>query len=288
LKRTVAAHLAELQGQGELYFYPNRGNAGDSLIACATFQLFERIGLTVHPIKEDGFDAAGKIVLYGGGGNLVAGRREARQFVERHHASAKRLVVLPHTISGHEDLLAKLGSNVDLFAREEVSYNHIKRHAFAANLFLNDDLAFGLNVEAVLAADCSRPYRNLPLKRLIRRDIALLKESVRRADQDTGVLNCFRTDKEKTDIRLPRGNMDLSKLFKCRSFSPEQSLVASNMILRVLSRYDEIRTNRLHLAIAGALLGKRVKFYPNSYYKCEAVYEFSMKGRFPNVQWRGN
>lgn len=287
MKQAVEDYLTDLIGKGSLYFYPNRGNAGDSLIACATFQMFERIGIPFRLIEDPLFDARGKIVLYGGGGNLVSGRTEARRFIERHHRTAEKLAILPHTVSGHEDLLGRLGSNVDLFAREAVSYEHIRRHAPNANLFLADDLAFGLDVEAVLAADCSRPYRNLPLKRLLRRDIALLNESCRRSRGNARVLNCFRTDKEKTEFHLPRGNMDLSKLFTCRSFSPEKSLLASNMILRMLNRYEEVRTNRLHLAIAGALLGKTVKFYPNSYYKCEAVYRFSMKDRFPNVQWMG-
>ena len=49
---------------------------------------------------------------------------------------------------------------------------------------------------------------------------------------------------------------------------------------------DSLRAGwNLHLAIAGALLGKPVECYPNSYFKNEAVYHFSMKDRFPNVQW---
>ena len=41
------------------------------------------------------------------------------------------------------------------------------------------------------------------------------------------------------------------------------------------------------MAIAGALTGRTVKFYPNNYYKCEAVYRSSMQERFPNVHWMG-
>ena len=77
------------------------------------------------------------------------------------------------------------------------------------------------------------------------------------------------------------------KLFKCGTATSEQAEIATRMMFEFLTRYDEVRTNRLHIAIAGALLGKRVKFYPNSYYKCEAVYRYSMKDRFPNVQWMG-
>ena len=278
MKQDLETYLTGLKSRGDLYFYPNKGNAGDSLIACAAFELFKRLNIPFHRITDALFDARGKVVVYGGGGNLVAGRTEARQFIERHHATAKRLVVLPHTISGHEDLLQKLGSNVDLFAREEVSYEHVQQHAPNANLFLADDLAFGLDVPSVLAADLSRPYRHLPAKQLIRRDIALLREAVRRSLGSMRILNCFRTDKEQTEIRRPIGNMDLSKLFKSSSFSPEQGLLASHMVLRFLNRYDELRTKRLYLGIAGAWLGKSVKFYPGSYFRNEAVYYLARRG----------
>ena len=287
MKLTVKTYLKELAEQGELVYCPNAGNAGDSLIACATFQLFERLGIHFHLYDEAQFDPNEKILIYGGGGSFVPEYSAARQFVERYHRAVRKLVVLPHTICGHADLLSQLGSNVDLFAREEVSFEHVQRHAPHANVFLADDLAFGLNVEPVLAVDLARPYRNLPLKQLIRRDTGLLREAVRRARGKTQVLNCFRTDKERTEIRLPFGNMDLSKLFKCGVDTPKQALCSTQMVFRFINCYDEIRTNRLHMAVAGALLGKDVKFYPNSYFKNEAVYQFSMKDRFPNVQWMG-
>jgi exopolysaccharide biosynthesis predicted pyruvyltransferase EpsI len=56
-------------------------------------------------------------------------------------------------------------------------------------------------------------------------------------------------------------------------------------LLRYIDLYDEVGTNRLHVAIGAALLGKRVRFHPNSYFKNRAVYEFSMADRFPDVEW---
>ena len=37
--------LAEQSGQAECYCYPNPGNAGDTLIAAATYQLFDALGI---------------------------------------------------------------------------------------------------------------------------------------------------------------------------------------------------------------------------------------------------
>lgn len=283
----VEIYLKGLAEQGELVYCPNAGNAGDSLIAHATFQLFKRQGIPVELYDEARFDPNEKILIYGGGGSFVPEYSAARQFVERYHRAVRKLVVLPHTISGHADLLSQLESNVDLFAREEVSFEYATKCAPNANVFLADDLALDLNVTDVLASNFKLPYWTIPLKQVVRRDTGLLREAVRRARGKTQVLNCFRTDKERTEIRLPFGNMDLSKLFKCGTSTPEQALLATQMLLRMLNRYDEVRTNRLHLAIAGALLGKHVKFYPNSYFKNEAVYNFSLRDRFPNVQWMG-
>jgi len=56
-------------------------------------------------------------------------------------------------------------------------------------------------------------------------------------------------------------------------------------VLRYLDLYDDVRTNRLLLAIGAGLLGKRVEFHPNSYFKNRAVYEFSLRDRFPHMEW---
>ncbi len=286
MKLDLASYLKELSAAGPLFYCPNGGNAGDSLIATATFQLFEREQIPFHLVKRNGFDPAGKIVLYAGGGNLVPEYFEARQFIERHHQQVEKMVILPHTIFGNEDLLEALGSNVDLFVREETSFEHVKRHAPQANVFFADDLAFGLDVESICATDCVLPYRHIPLKRVVRRNAVLWREGVCRSFGKK-VLSCFRTDKERTDMRRPFGNVDLSKLFKCGTETPGSALCATSMVFRFINQYEEVRTNRLHVAIAGALLGKQVKLYPNSYFKNEAVYSYSMKDRFPNVQWMG-
>ena len=287
VKLDVAAYLAELATQGELFFKPNAGNAGDSLIACATFQLFDEANISYRLFDEDAFDPAGKILIYGGGGNLVAEHKAARQFVERYHHAVKKLVILPHTVSGNEGLLGRLGSNVDIITREAISFEYVERQAPYANVLLADDLAFKLNLKLILAAKCTLPYRQVPLKRVVRRDTALWQAALRRSLRKTRVLNCFRTDKERTNIRRPVGNVDLSKLLKYGVDTPEEAFRTTQVVFRFVNQYDEIRTNRLHVAIAGALLGKVVKFYSNSYFKNKAVYDFSMKDHFPNVQWMG-
>ncbi len=102
------------------------------------------------------------------------------------------------------------------------------------------------------------------------------------------VLNCFRTDFEQSGIAIPRDNCDLSEIFAFGTYDKGSTDYASRKLLAIVGKHEEIRTNRLHVAIAGAMVGKRVHLYPNSYYKCEAVYQYSMKERFPNVNWMGH
>ena len=101
------------------------------------------------------------------------------------------------------------------------------------------------------------------------------------------VLNAFRTDGESTGIARPADNFDLSSIYDGWVAPEGFARFAVRDFLAIAERYDEIRTNRLHVGIAGALLGKRVILYDNSYGKNRAVWEHSLAGRFPYIEWHG-
>jgi exopolysaccharide biosynthesis predicted pyruvyltransferase EpsI len=103
---------------------------------------------------------------------------------------------------------------------------------------------------------------------------------VRRRDS----FNCFRTDEERIGSFLPRNNIDLSHVFAYGT-DEKKSFFATIRLLRFLNMLNEIRTKRQHITIAAALLGKTVRFYANNYFKCEAVFRYSMESRFPSVKW---
>ncbi len=281
-------YLQQLGEEGTIYFRPNAGNAGDSLIATATYQLFERLGLDFKLIPDAGFDPVGKVVVCGGGGAFLSCESSLVQRIAQWHSKAKRLVVLPHTYTGHESLLAQLGDNVDLFARERVSYDHLSNHAQHANIRIGHDMAFSLDLAEVMKSEVGLCVETFAPKRMFRRYLWLALEGVRRSKQGANVLHCLRTDSERSGIRVPRRNADISKLFKCGGQAPELAARSTRMVLNHLSCYDVIVTNRLHLAIAGGLLGKLVRFHANSYHKCASVFEYSIKGLFPSVEWMGD
>ena len=54
-------------------------------------------------------------------------------------------------------------------------------------------------------------------------------------------------------------------------------------IFQYLSKYEVINTNRLHIAIAGCLLGIKVNMYSNNYYKNKAIYDYSLSKYYDRI-----
>lgn len=303
------AFFADLKhGKQPILFVPTTGNAGDALISHATRQMFDRLGVGYEwALDYRRLDPSGRVVVYSGGGNLIPSYSSVARALRWANGRASRLIVLPHTIRGNEELLAELGPETDLICREPVSYDHVRGAVRSARCHIADDLGLAIDVQATLAAprmqapfpiayvlwQLQRPlpksFRRWPIPRPLRvRESDRLLASRLEALAQGGapvVLDAFRMDSEKTDITIPPGNLDLSDLFAFGTWHPELCHASARHLLRYLDLYDEVRTNRLHVAIGAALLGKRVKMHPNSYDKNQSVYDFSMRARFPNVEW---
>lgn len=306
----VLDYLQTLEDE-KIYYCPNPGNAGDSAIALGTYQVFEQAGLSYELVRwDEDFDSAGRSVMYGGGGNLRSAYPQARTFIERHHSDAEKLVLLPHTVQGHKDLLSQLGSNVDIFCRERRSFEWVAQHTSGPDIYLGNDLAFRLEAHQVLANGdvrpgtlarwiVARPVRGVAERVGLRteneRRIALrpaLRQGSRAVLQlmrvrGNGHLHAFRTDREKAGAPPPAGNVDVSWIFAYGAAPQAAARQATQATLAYLDQFERIATNRLHLCILAALLGKEVDFYANSDFKNEAVYEFSIKDNYSNVRWRG-
>lgn len=298
----------------EIYYCPNPGNAGDSAIATATYQLFDRVGLQYHCVGwDENFDSEGKAVVYGGGGNLTDNYSRARTFIEQHHRYAEKFILLPHTIQGHTDLLHQLGSNVYLFCRERRSFEWAREHARGATVYLDHDLAFWLDPGALLDQElfagaeavktaANTLARSVPNSLMTRGGVDYsitgptlpLRKAARASGQvlsslagSKSVLYALRTDKERTASSLPPSNIDVSRVFSYGTAPYTVARQATGGVLSFFDYYERIVTNRLHGCILAALLGKEVDFYSNNYFKNKRVYQYSIEGRFPNVKWCG-
>lgn len=297
--------LGELQSfpkDEPVWFYPHAGNAGDALILSACWRLFQDAGLDARLVPEQGFDATGRIVVVGGGGNLVPMYQQVATFLRRHHASSKRLLVLPHTIEGHEDILALLGPNTVLACREPVSLEHCRRSAPRARSILTHDLALDLDPrEFPLPRPVDASFLALILRVLARRTMGRRElpsgALVRRARRyfhafpepnGSGVLNAFRIDVESAGAAIPpQGNQDLSEGLRMGVRTKADADFNTSLFLHLLDKWKTIRTDRLHVCIGAALLGKEVEFHPNSTHKCRSIWMHSIQSRFPKVRWAG-
>jgi len=96
-------------------------------------------------------------------------------------------------------------------------------------------------------------------------------------------LDSFRGDVEAVPGRVWCDNVDVSQVFAVDDMSPRRALETTGRIVSFLDEFDIVRTDRLHVGILSALLGKEVHLYDNLYGKNRAVYEHSMRERFPRV-----
>jgi exopolysaccharide biosynthesis predicted pyruvyltransferase EpsI len=291
----IRRYLAQL-GPEPVIFRPNRGNAGDALIALATFHLFREQDVP-YRLWRHGQDYEGETLVLGGGGGLIPAYKDCAEFLAEHHRKAKRLILLPHTIAGHTELLRQLGSHVEILCRERVSYDYVREVARSAQVYLADDLALSMDPRAILKETppdvtgvigeksfrrgLAQLNRKLVLRAATSRVTSLLTRNPSR------VLYCVREDEERTSFEGPRMNIDLSARVSWipNMLCQRRIRRAGYEFLRFLDAFDEVHTNRIHVCIASALLGKQVRLYANSYWKNRAIFEASLEGRFDNVAW---
>lgn len=225
-------------------FFRFNGNYGDSLIWHGTMVLLNRLSIDVNYVDINSI-VDNSILFIDGGGNFVDYYSDVHDFLALKHKKYKEIIIFPHTISGEKqkNLLKDLGPNITIFCREELSYDFVRANLGYTNCYLSHDCAF---------------YNDLSDYEKI----------------GAGTLNAFRDDCESVFYNKPKNNIDISCDGWCKKPLGD--------FLRKITKYEEIRTDRLHVAIAGAILCKKVVLFSNSYYKNLAVYEYSLK-KYPNV-----
>lgn len=297
MKLDIRDLLRPLAG-GMFYYAPNTGNAGDGLIAYATLQLFRRLSLK-WVLLRDPWDAAelppGQTVVLGGGGHMCRHWNGFAPLASRIQERASQLVILPHTIEGNDEILSEFGPNVDFVCREDPSYEHVAAHVGpGCRVHLSDDMALHLDVDSALRRNfhawlgAKRTFgRSRARKHLRRLRYELQYGRIPRwlGQRDgASVLNCFRTDEEAAGWSIPEDNLDASSVFSSADgrYGEADAILSGGRLVRYINRFRVVNTDRLHVGIAGALLGKQVNLYVNNYYKITAVYETSLQ-RFPNV-----
>lgn len=274
--------LSEKVSGARVKYYPNTGNAGDSLINVGFYQLADEVGLEYEVIDRDEPVNVNDtdVIIIGGGGALVPEWSATPEFLGSVIGKCKKIVILPQSIRGVDALLQKLGIDDIIFCREKYSFNGCESLGLSCSLYLADDMAFYVDVKKL--RDSKKEFPKLNYKNLIRSVVynyhLVVRSNISRR------IGAFRCDKESNyEVKVKRRRMnDFSAIARFGSGSIGKSNYSAHMFLNLIDRYDEIDTDRLHVIIGAALLEKKVNAYPNSYYKVRGVIEHSLGG-YPNV-----
>ena len=270
----LARTFRELAGR-KCYFVPNVGNAGDSLIAAATYQLFRHYG--VEPIITLEPQVRGETVILGGGGNLVPAYTTAARHLARLVDAENRVILLPHSIRGNEQLLSSLGPDVTLHCRERVGFEHTLAHATKAVVVLSHDLAIYTDPRELDATvDRDRARREFD-------EILAAKKLTDSSHLLGRRIMAIRGGAEAT-FKATGPNHDISTYFRF-GVEPGTAELASWMLLEFCRLCSHVSTNRLHVAIACALVGTPTTMFDNSYGKLSGVYEHSLRAHFSDVEF---
>jgi exopolysaccharide biosynthesis predicted pyruvyltransferase EpsI len=276
LRADVEALLARYVGKPVLYV-PNPGNAGDALIAVGTFQAFGRAGVPFE-VADETADIEGRVVFLGGGGNLVPLYEDTARTLARCVGKASEVVLLPHTVRGHEATLARLDATCTVVCREPESYAHVRAAGPRARTVLAHDMVFHLDVWALLADS-----------ELVARGQSLIDEQLADAGLNRAALNALeitdfsRLDREASEAR-PSSLLDPSDVFAFGT-SPVEAPLAAFCFLMTLRQARRIETDRLHVGLAAALLGIPCELRDNNYGKNAAVFAHSLAGRGTSVEF---
>lgn len=245
---SILASVIWEKGRGApIYYLPNRGNWGDSLIRAGTKKFLRHYGLRYFELAYQRkrllwlFDRylpllVRGILIYGGGGSWCKLWDKSLRVMESIHASYRHIIVLPSTFE-----LKPSFPKTTYFARDRYESMQVVPEGVFCH-----DMAFFLG------------RMDLP--------------------DGKGEKTFFRTDKESANIfPVPEGNIDISLT--------GTHLTTPTPFFNEIGKYSVIHTDRLHVAIAACLLGRELHFYPGSYFKNKAVFLSSMLGYFENVHF---
>lgn len=90
----------------------------------------------------------------------------------------------------------------------------------------------------------------------------------------------FRTDIERLEIDLPASNVDLSNEGTHRT--------EIETFLDRIGEFEVIHTNRLHVGIGAALLGREVHLYASRTRKLESIFKSSLEPFYDNVHYHSD
>lgn len=278
-----------LRELGTFHYMMNQGNVGDALIAASTVALFEKEGLDFIPCGQELPPGTEEVTLvYGGGGGFVPYFGMLPHYVSIFSdPRLRRCVILSQSFRDCDELVDVFDERFTVFCRERVSYDYCLSRNRRAQFLLADDMALAAEPEMLKKRSIRLPFLEMAERawgRCMKKDI---KTSLVTLPDGRKLAVCLRRDPESTgqgkDLEILPLNTDLSVYFVHVIDEVEHAFAYTRWLLKALDQPDVILTDRLHLGISGALLGKEVFLMDNVYGKISGIHELSLRERFPRV-----
>lgn len=286
---TLQNIIAELKN---FYFLANKGNLGDVLIACAEYQYFETNKFDYKIFDKNKMPKEPFNLIYGGGGIWTKYYKDYYSDILDILKSPmlERCVILPSSFWECEDLMEILDYRFTVFCRDENSYNYCIQNNSQAKFYLADDMVVKSNFDIFRPQKffCVNKFNPLNNNFKQKRSDTFLeyfkvyKRVKKIKPSRTGYL--LRNDCERYYKIGAKDAFDLSGFWGGECNDIGQSVLLGKTFLSAIDMFDIIVTDRLHVGICAAKLGKEVLLLDNTYKKISSVYNYSLK-EMPNIHF---
>ena len=250
----LATHLAELTQGRDVHFLLSAGNWGDSLIREGSEQFLKKHGIAYKKHVSPAYFSR----------NIFEKRRNWRNWFKNYKES-----ILIYNGGG---------AFCKYYDRSPLIKSLAKRFYKVIILPSTFELPvqFPDNV-VVYVRDQFESLQNVKGARFCHDMAFSLDLRGSEPTNDEGYL--FRKDIESTSSTFSDQNCDLS--------AQGYHTTPINGFVEGIAKFKTIHTDRLHISIAGSLLGRNVNLYANNYFKIRAIYHSSIENHYPNTKFMG-
>lgn len=255
------------------------GNSGDLLIYKGLYKKLRDLNIRYEDIRHGTekiqFGRA-EIVLMQGGSNVNDLWGSGTKLLKNIISSCKLpIIVAPQTYyftrTDFPDIFKGSTQKIYLFCREEESYARLKKMSLPGNvsIHVSDDTAFYMEKEDFSSFGQHHTGKDYALLCLRGDHESDFKDAEGIGSKIIGTL--------KEIVR--NHNMEIME----RDVSMDiYSWMSFDYFVRYISGAKIVITDRLHVGILAAILGKPTILFSGAYFKSKAVYEYTLK-HFPNV-----
>ncbi|MDR2338384.1 MAG: glycosyltransferase family 92 protein [Deltaproteobacteria bacterium] len=272
-KRYNKLICSQLEKLSEFYFCPNKGNLSDVIIHQSEYQLLDskKFNYQIFDVLNEAQPTKAFNLVYSGSGIFVKYwdyRRIIHIFNNQH---LKKAIILPSSFFDCDDLLNILDERFVVFCREKRSYDYCCAKNSKAKFYLTDDMAFGLQNKFL-------NYQGFTTQQaeISKRINSALNSKAKVLGNGVRLIYSFRNDPERYFDTSDFESFDLSGLLNSSCTDKSEVTSLAKLFIQAINTIDALVTDRLHIGIVGAILGKRVLLLDNAYGKVAGVYQQSM------------